>query len=129
MEEIRKRRNMKMQIILISVYLLLTVSGLVLMKLGGNPGSVSMNEGNINLGISPVSLIGFICYIGSFLLYTRLIVIFDLSYITPICTGIVQVLTLISAKLVFKEEFTTQGIIGTTIIIFGVILMNLKFEK
>ena len=115
-----------MQIVLIVVYLILTVSGLVLMKLGGNPGSVSMAEGNINFGISPISLVGFICYIGSFLLYTRMVVMFDLSYITPLCTGIVQILTLVAAKFVFKEEFTTQGIVGVAIIIIGVVLMNWK---
>lgn len=121
-----KRRKRIMQIVLIVVYLILTVSGLVLMKLGGNPGSVSMAEGNINFGISPISLVGFICYIGSFLLYTRMVVMFDLSYITPLCTGIVQILTLVAAKFVFKEEFTTQGIVGVAIIIIGVVLMNWK---
>lgn len=125
-KSLKKRSKKKMQVILIVVYLILTISGLVLMKLGGNPGTVSMAEGDINVGISPVSLIGFICYIGSFFLYTRLVVMFDLSYITPLCTGIVQVMTLIASKFIFKESFTTQGIIGAAIIIFGIILMNWK---
>ena len=115
-----------MQIILVIIYLILTVSGLVFMKLGGNTGSFSMADGNINFGISPVSLVGFICYIMSFLLYTRIIVMFDLSYITPICTGIVQILTLIASKIVFKEQITLQGIIGASIIIAGLLIMNFK---
>ena len=85
-----------------------------------------MADGNINFGISPVSLVGFICYIMSFLLYTRIIVMFDLSYITPICTGIVQILTLIASKIVFKEQITLQGIIGASIIIAGLLIMNFK---
>ena len=125
-EIIKKRSNKKMQIILIVVYLLLSVSGLVLVKLGGNPGTVSMAEGNINFGMSPISLIGFICYIGSFLLYMKLVVMFDLSYITPVITGTVQILTLIASKVVFKEDITTQGIIGASIIIAGLIIMNWK---
>ena len=125
-EVIEKRRRLTMQYILVVVYISLSISGLVLMKLGGNTGSISMANGDINFGISPISLVGFICYIGSFLLYTRIVVMFDLSYITPICTGIVQVLTLIASKIIFKENFTTQGIIGATIIIIGVILMNWK---
>ena len=60
-----------MQAIIIIIYICLSISGLVLMKLGGNPGTISMAEGNINLGISPISLLGFICYICSFLLLKK----------------------------------------------------------
>lgn len=126
MEEIQKRRNFKMQFILVVIYLLLTISGLVLIKLGGNSGSLSITQGNVNFGVSLISLIGLICYIGSFLLYTRIVVIFDLSYITPLCTGIVQILTLIASKLIFKENISIQGVIGASIIIIGLIIMNLK---
>ena len=96
------------------------------MKLGGNTGTIAMENGNINFGISPISLIGFICYIGSFFIYTRMVVMFDLSYITPLCTGIVQILTLVASKVVFKENITTQGIIGASIIISGLLIMNWK---
>lgn len=125
-KNMEKRRKRMVQVIMILIYISLTISGLVLMKLGGNPGSISMTDGNINLGISPISLIGFICYIGSFFLFTRMVVMFDLSYIMPLTTGIVQVLSLICSKFIFKEEFTTTGIIGAAIIIIGVILLNWK---
>ena len=127
MENIRKRSNI-MKFILVGIYVILTLSGLVLMKLGGNPGSFSMVEGNINFGISPISLIGLICYICSFLLFTRIVVMFDLSYIMPLTTAIVQILTLVAAKVVFKENFTTQGIIGASIVIIGVLIMNFKLK-
>lgn len=115
-----------MRIILIIVYLALSTSGLVFMKLGGNTGSISMNNGTLNFGISPVSLLGLCCYIGSFFLFTRIVLLFDLSYITPICTGIIQILTLISSKVVFKENITIQGAVGASIIIIGLLLMNWK---
>lgn len=126
MEKTEKRRNIKMQFIVIGIYLLLTMSGLILMKLGGNTGKFAMIEGDINFGISPVSLLGFICYIGSFFLYTRMVVMFDLSYITPLCTGIVQILTLVASKVIFKENITVQGIAGASIIIIGLLVMNWK---
>ena len=126
MEKTDKRRNIKMQFIVIGIYLLLTMSGLILMKLGGNTGKFAMIEGDINFGISPVSLLGFICYIGSFFLYTRMVVMFDLSYITPLCTGIVQILTLVASKVIFKENITVQGIAGASIIIIGLLVMNWK---
>ncbi len=126
MEKIKKRSNIKMQFIIIGIYLLLTMSGLILMKLGGNTGKFAIVEGDINFGISPVSLLGFMCYIGSFFLYTRMVVMFDLSYITPLCTGIVQILTLIASKVIFKENITVQGIVGASIIIIGLLIMNWK---
>lgn len=115
-----------MQYVLIVVYLILTVAGLVFMKLGGNPGSLAVKDGTITLGMSVVSGIGFICYLCSFLLFTRIVVMFDLSYIYPIVTGIVQILTLVASAVVFKENMSMQSIIGAIIIIAGIIIMNFK---
>ena len=85
-----------------------------------------MNNGDIGFSINGISAMGFVCYICSFLLFTRLVIMFDLSYIMPLSTGIVQILTLIASKVVFKENISTQGIIGACIIIAGIIIMNYK---
>ena len=115
-----------MKFVLVIAYLILTVLGLVFMKLGGNPGTLAIKEGTITLGMSIVSGIGFICYLCSFLLFTRIVVMFDLSYIFPICTGIVQILTLVASAIIFKENISMQSAIGAGIIIIGIIIMNLK---
>lgn len=120
------RRNNIMKIILIAIYTVLTISGLVLMKKGGNPGTVTVQNGDITLGMNLISLAGFICYICSFLLFTRIVVMFDLSYIMPICTGIVQVITLIASYFVFKEQISKQGVIGAALVIIGIVVMNFK---
>ena len=118
--------EVSVKFVLVIAYLILTVAGLVLMKLGGNPGTIALKEGTITLGMSVISGIGFICYLCSFLLFTRIVVMFNLSYIFPICTGIVQILTLIASAIVFKENITMQSAIGAAIIIIGIIVMNLK---
>ena len=115
-----------MQIVLVRIYLILTLSGLILMKKGGNPGSLAIENGNMNFGINLISLAGLFCYLCSFLLFTRIVVMFDLSYIMPICTGIVQVLTLVASKVIFKEEISIYGIIGASLVIVGIIVMNWK---
>ena len=82
-----------MKIILILIYLVLTVSGLILMKLGGNTGTFSFQDKNLNFGINIISLLGFVCYIISFLLYTRIVMMFEnLSFISPICNGVAQIM-------------------------------------
>lgn len=115
-----------MQYVLILVYLCLTVAGLVFMKLGGNPGTLAVKDGTITLGMSIISGIGFVCYLCSFLLFTRVVVMFDLSYIFPIVTGIVQILTLIASAVVFKEHMTVQSVVGAIIVIIGILVMNFK---
>lgn len=117
-------RGKSMQYVLIGIYLILTVAGLVFMKLGGNPGTLAVKDGTITLGMSIVSGIGFLCYLCSFLLFTRVVIMFDLSYIYPITTGIVQILTLVASAAVFKENISVQSIIGASIIILGIIIMN-----
>lgn len=94
------------------------------MKKGGNPGSLKICKKDINLSISPVSALGFICYLCSFLLFTKIVVMFDISYIMPIVTGVIQVLTLILAKMIFKEKITKLSVIGASLVIFGILLMN-----
>ena len=46
--------------------------------------------------------------------------------IMPICTGIVQVITLIASYFVFKEQISKQGIIGAALVIIGIVVMNFK---
>lgn len=118
-----------MRYLLVVVYLILTISGLIFMKLGGNTGNIGLKEGNINVSMSLVSVLGFVCYIISFLLFTKIVIIFDLSYIYPITAGIVQVITLIASYYIFKENISLYGVIGAVLVIVGIIVMNIKPNK
>ena len=115
-----------MKYILVPIYIVLTISGLVFMKLGGNPGTISFRDGSFAFSMSTVSAIGFVCYICSFLLFTRIVVLFDLSFIYPLTTGIVQIVTLIASYFVFKEKISVTGIVGAILVIIGIIVMNIK---
>ena len=117
-----------MKILLIAIYVVLSISGLVLVKLGGNPGSVALKGGEFSIGFNLISLIGLICYICSFLLFTRIVIMFDLSYIMPLCTGVVQTVTLIVSYLVFKEKISIYGIVGASLVIIGIMIMNIKIK-
>lgn len=115
-----------MKFIFIAIYVILTLSGLVFMKKGGNPGKININKKDISLSMSPVSALGFVCYLCSFLLFTKIVVMFELSYIMPIVTGIVQIMTLIVANLFFKEKINKKSIIGASLVIIGIFVMNIK---
>lgn len=115
-----------MRILMIVIYLIFTVSGLILMKKGGNAGTITANSQEFGFNISWISALGFICYIISFFLFTRIIMMFEnVSYISPICTGISQVMILVASWLFLKEQMTGLSIGGAALIIAGVVIMNL----
>lgn len=115
-----------MKIILIVVYLILTVSGLILMKMGENTGTILIENKTIKFGMSIISLLGFICYICSFLLFTKIVTMFDLSFIYPIITGIVQILSIVGSALILKEKMSWQIVVGAIVIIIGILILNFK---
>lgn len=118
-----------MKVVLVIIYLILTVSGLILMKKGGNAGKIAISSGEFSFNISLISCLGFVCYICSFLLYTRIVMMFDnLSYITPICTGVSQIMVLVASFLFLKEQITGLSLGGAALIIAGVVIMNLKLK-
>lgn len=116
-----------MQIISIIIYLILTVGGLILVKLGSDTISISLANGTFNFVMGIKAIIGFICYIASFLIYTFYIVRkFDLSYIYPIITGITQVLVILASVFILKEHISIPAIIGIVLIIIGIFCLNIK---
>ncbi|MBD7910222.1 hypothetical protein [Clostridium cibarium] len=113
--------------IIVAIYLTLSVAGMVLFKLGCQKDFLlNVSTGVFSMKISLLSIVGLLCYIGSFLLYMFLLTIFDMSYIYPITTGIVQVLTAVFAVFVFNEVFTVHKVIGTIFILIGVVLISIK---
>ena len=115
--------------VLVVAYIILTITGLVLMKLGGNTGTIEISGLDFNFSMSFISLLGFISYILSFLLFTNIVVKFNLSYIMPITSGLIQVLTLISGFFIFKENISVNGIIGAGLVISGIVVMNIKSRE
>ena len=114
-----------MKYILTALYVLLTTGGLFCMKSGGDSLALSL-KGGISFKIGFVTALGFVLYIGSFLLWQKLLATYDLSYIVPITTGIVQVIVLLLSYFFFKESLTTINIVGIIFVIIGIILISIK---
>ncbi len=114
-----------MNIILTVIYILLTTGGLIFMKLGGNSLVISIKNA-IEFKIGYLTLLGLILYIISFLLWQKLLISFDLSYIVPITTGISQIMILIIGYFIFKESINFYNILGVLLIIIGILLISLK---
>lgn len=116
-----------MKIISIILYLILSVGGLILVKSGSSNVTIAIENGTFNFAMGIKAMLGFIAYIGSFLIYTFYIIKnFDLSYIFPIITGITQVLVILAGVFIFKEQLNSWGICGIILILIGITLLNVK---
>lgn len=111
-------------LIKIIFYLVLSVSGLILFKVGGCVNHIQLDLNKIDMSISLTSLIGIMCYGCSFLLWLNIIKDNDLSYIFPIANGLVTIATVLGGILLLHEK--VQGIqwIGILSIIVGVFIIN-----
>lgn len=111
-----------MKYLLIAIYLVLTTSGIYLMKAGGDSLQLSVLKG-IEIKMGYITLAGFVCYALSFLLWQKLLVTYDLSYIVPITTGISQIIILLIGILIFGEQVKWTSILGVFFIVGGVMLI------
>lgn len=114
----------------IILYIILTVSGLVLMKIGLMQTNLSglsellKNVFNIKfLLIHWQYVLGMICYATSFLTWMFLLSKKDLSFIYPLTIGIIYVLIMFSSVIIFHEHFTIYKIIGTILIGLGILFL------
>lgn len=113
-----------MRYLLVFIYLIFTTGGIFLFKAGGNSLSLSFSEG-IQFKLGYVTFLGFVCYLCSFLLWQKILVIFDISYIVPITSGVSQIIIFLVGILIFQEKVNLVGVVGTLLVITGVVLITI----
>lgn len=112
---------------LFPAYLVLSISGIVFMKLGADaPLSIGVTNKVFSISAGGLTVVGLLCYICSFLLYTRLIATNDISYLVPVSSAITQVVTITIALLFFHEQITVYKTVGIALAVAGVLLMTIK---
>jgi drug/metabolite transporter (DMT)-like permease len=113
-----------MNVIFIVLYVIFAVVGSTLLKYGGLEQVKSLfTIPFVNMSVSWITLVGFICYGISFLLYTILLNKFALSFISPLTVSLVYILLMVTAFVIFKEPVTVQKIIGSSLILCGILMI------
>ncbi|MGB9680626.1 MAG: EamA family transporter [Minisyncoccia bacterium] len=114
----------------IVLYLIFSISGLILMKKGLMNTSINGISGlvksffNIQFLLAHWQFIlGAMCYILSFLTWMFLLSKKELSLIYPLTVSIVYIAIMISSVLIFKEQFTLYKIIGVVLIGLGILFL------
>jgi multidrug transporter EmrE-like cation transporter len=112
---------------LLGIYAIVTSLGLVFVKLGTGDGApIKLINGKLHADINAYIIAGIFLYGVSFLLYIYLISKNELGYIIPLTTALVYVLIFVASYFVFHEVFTMAKIIGITLILAGIIFLNLQ---
>lgn len=113
-----------MNIVYIVLYVIFAVVGSTLLKYGGLEHVKGLfTVPFVDITISFVTLIGIVCYGLSFLLYIILLNKFDLSFISPLTVSLVYLLLMVTAFVIFKEPVTIQKIVGSSLILLGIIMI------
>ena len=112
---------------IVALFVLVTSTALVLLKLGTKSGApIHFAESKLQLNINPVVIAGIFLYGISFLLYMYLISKYDLGYIIPLTTAFVYIIIFTASYFVFHEVFTALKVIGISLIVVGLVFLNLK---
>jgi len=117
-------------ILYIILYLVLTVSGLVLLKSGLAQtqllGLIDLIKNLLNFKFLLVHwkfVLGILCYGLSFITWMFLLSKKDLSNIYPLTVGIVYALIMAASVVFFHEQFTLYKIIGVILIGLGILFL------
>lgn len=110
--------------LLFVIYILFSVSGLTLFKIGSMQKAV-ITIPIVGIALSKWTITGIICYGFSFIIYLCVVSEFDLGVIIPIIGGIVNILILLVSYFILKEHLTFCSILGAIIISIGIVIMNL----
>lgn len=112
--------------IFLAFYILVSATGLVLIKSGGEKLILSINSGIFNIQISTRMLLGMLFYICSFFMFIYIMPKFKLTYIYPITAGILYIIIAFAGIFVLKETINRWQYIGMAFILLGVIAMNIN---
>ena len=114
-----------MHYFLILLYVFLSVSGLILFKLGNQYGlSANLSMTCFSIKIPWISILGLAFYVLSYLLFMILIAKSNLTQLIPVTTGVVYITTLVASVAIFKENVSTSQVLGSLLIMIGILLMN-----
>ena len=114
-----------MPIILFICYVLFSITGLLLIKIGGTETSAQISLKLISVQVSSIYVLGLVCYVTSFLLFILLVQKMNLSYLMPIGAGIVNVAAVLLGAFVLKEKIHIRNMVGIAFVLIGVFLITM----
>lgn len=120
---IKRKKDMT----LIILYVLISASGLILLKIGANHEfMVNISKEGLGISVNWQILLGMLFYVCSFLVSLMAMKKINLSIFYPISSGLGYVVICLTSYLVLKETISLKQLVGMVIILIGVVVINLK---
>lgn len=120
---IKRKKDMT----LIILYVLISASGLILLKMGANHEfMVNISKEGLGISVNWQILLGMLFYVCSFLVSLMAMKKINLSIFYPISSGLGYVVICLTSYLVLKETISLKQLVGMVIILIGVVVINLK---
>jgi hypothetical protein len=108
------------------LYLILSTLGMTFIKMGGEDLNFVLSKSVFQFRIAFIGIIGIVFYLISFILWIIILSKYNLSFISPIASGLAYILIILSSKFLLKESISSYQYWGIVIILIGVVLMNIK---
>lgn len=120
------RYNIGVSKFIVALFVLITSSALVVLKLGTKSGApVYFADGKMQFNINPVVISGVVLYGISFMLYVYLLSKYELGYIIPLTTAFVYLIIFAASYFIFDEVFTLLKVLGIALILGGLVFLNI----
>lgn len=120
-------KETKREMLKILIYVGFSVGGLILLKIGtSNQFELGITNGVFNLKINIYLLLGMLLYIMSFVTSLIAMKSMNLSFFYPVSAGLGYVCVCILSYFVLKESISLRQLIGMSLILVGVIIMNIR---
>ena len=110
---------------LYAIFIIYVVSGslgMVLIKYGGKTSKFVIQTSSLSIQVSPSFVLGCLIYVFSFFLWIYILQKFQITFISPIAYGLVFIAILVFSYLFLHETVNLRQIIGTIVIIGGVLI-------
>lgn len=113
--------------VMFGIYVILASSGLLLFKAGSTTGlMLQMNSLGFHISINWLSLIGIVCYLGSFLLWLYIVSQTKLTWAMPLSVGLINTVIYIASAIFFKEQIGVIQVVGVFLVAAGVTLISVQ---
>ena len=124
------RKGLGKHMIGLIIYVCLSATALTLIKMGLESNStLLLDKSGFNLSLSWMLVLGAVLYVLSFLLSMIVMKGMNLSIFYPLSAGLIYVVVCVMSILVLKEKPSISQMIGMTVILAGIIVMNLGKSK
>ena len=102
--------------------IILAPTGNMLLKHG------MMQAGGLNLRtfLEPYILAGIVLYIGSFLMWLKLLQIMDISVVYPVFVAAAFIIVTIAAILIFGEKVNATRLVGIGVVVAGIAIVSIS---